>query len=202
MNDKLLSQSDIDSLVSSMASKEQPASEKGEELQSGGARPPVSQAPATQPTEESAGTPSVKQVSAKEVTAQTRSGTQSASGEAANDASAKLMERLKRLEAKVQKLEQYEKVRSGIGPTPVSAQQYQELVTYVQKMGEEVRNIMAKLQGTPDYDIYHNFKCEKCGTQQQVAAVFLCTCCGHKSWRGWWPKNGQPDFQTKEVANG
>ena len=102
---------------------------------------------------------------------------------------AKLVERLSRVEAKVQKLEQYERVKSGIGIVPVSSQQFQELVKYVQKLSEEVKGISAKLQGTPGYDIYHSFKCDRCGTQEQVATVFKCTNCGYESWRGWWPKN-------------
>ena len=184
MNDKLLSQSDIDSLVSGLAGKEQAVPKKETAA-------PASIAPGvtSQPPEGAAAIPMVKEVSMQDAVPKRQSQLSASSPELSSSLNAKLVERLSRVEAKVQKLEQYERVKSGIGPAPVSSQQFQELAKYVQKLSEEVRSISVKLQSTLGYDIYHSFKCERCGTQEQVATVFKCTSCGHESWRGWWPKN-------------
>ena len=184
MNDKLLSQSDIDSLVSGLAGKEQAVSKK-ETAAPASVTPSV----ASLPPEETSTIPAVKEVSMQNALPREQSRVSASSTELMSSSNAKLVERLSRVETKVQKLEQYERVKSGIGTAPVSSQQFQELVKYVQKLSEEVKSISVKLQGTPGYDIYHSFKCDRCGTQEQVATAFKCTNCGHESWRGWWPKN-------------
>jgi len=187
MNDKLLSQSDIDSLVSAQAGKEQ-AVPKKEAV----APADFTQNLVSQPAKEPSAIPAVKEVSMQDTLPREQNRVPASSPAQMSSLNARLAERLSRVEAKVQKLEQYERVKSGIGTAPVSSQQFQELVKYVQKLSEEVQSISVKLLGTPGYDIYHSFKCERCGTQEQVATVFKCTSCGHESWRGWWPTTRQP----------
>jgi len=96
----------------------------------------------------------------------------------------RLQERINRLEAKVQKLEQLEKVRSGF-ISHVNPQQVAALEQKVAQLSEILQKTTLKLQGTLGYDIYHQFTCEKCGTREQVATVYKCTHCGHQTWLGW-----------------
>lgn len=182
MNDKLLSQSDIDSMVSSLAMKEE-SKPKEETI----ATPNVMPSNSCQAIEETPAVPSVKAVSIQDALSNEKSQAPSPSPGLASPQTAKIIERLNRIEAKVQKLEQYERIKTGHDIAPVSPQQFQELINFVQKLNEDIRSISGKLQGTPGYDIYHSFNCNKCGTQQQLATVFKCTRCGHESWHGWWP---------------
>jgi len=106
----------------------------------------------------------------------------------ANSLNVTLLERLKRVEDKVRRLEQLETVRSSAVSPQVSSRQFQAMVNYVQKLSEEARDIATGLQGTPGYDLYRTFQCENCGGREQVATIFMCTACKQASWRGWWPK--------------
>ncbi len=106
----------------------------------------------------------------------------------ANSSDVTLMKQLKRLESKVRRLEQLEALRSPAASPQVSSRQLNELVQYVSKLSEEVRNISTGLRGTPAYDLYRTFQCENCGAREQVATIFMCTACKQVSWRGWWPK--------------
>jgi hypothetical protein len=100
-----------------------------------------------------------------------------------------LSQRLSRVEAVVGRLEQLEKEGAGATTMPqVSPAELQAVLKLVHDVSQEVKNISAKLQGTLGYDIYHSFKCDRCGTQGLVATIFKCTGCGHQSWRGWSPK--------------
>lgn len=58
----------------------------------------------------------------------------------------------------------------------------------LQKLCESVDNISKGLQGTPGYGIRHTFACDRCGGRGTVATAYTCTSCGQPAWRGWWPK--------------
>jgi hypothetical protein len=100
-----------------------------------------------------------------------------------------MSQRLSQLETTVVRLERLEKsVASAGSNNQITAQQFQDLMKRVQDLGQEIKNISVKLQGTLGYDIYHSYKCEKCSSQGLVSTAFKCTKCGQISWRGWMPK--------------
>lgn len=183
MSNELLSQSDIDSLVSGISEKKQ-ALPKAKMATPAGAVPQG----IIQASEETSAIPAVKEVSLQDTASGERNRVPEVSPESLNSLNTQLAERLSRVETKLQRLEQSERVTAGAGTAQVSPQQLQEVVKYIQKLSLGIRDISIKLQGTLGYDIYHSFKCDKCGTQERVATVFKCTNCSHENWRGWWPK--------------
>ena len=96
-----------------------------------------------------------------------------------------LEERLSKMEEEIRRLADIEK---GMADAQALSREVQALMKCIQELNTEVKNISTKLQGTLGYDIYHSFKCEKCGSHRLVAAAFRCTSCGKQGWRGWWPR--------------
>ncbi len=68
-----------------------------------------------------------------------------------------------------------------------AAKELNAIVERLETLDARVSEIRGKLQGTLGYDIYHQHKCDKCGSEGYLAAVYKCTNCGGQSWRGWWP---------------
>lgn len=187
MGDTLLSQDEIDSLVSDLAEKEE-ASPKAE------AAPPADTPPRGpgQPSEEVPPAPVAGGPSPQGPPDAGRFVVQEANVDPVSSLQATVLDlaqRLSRVEAAVEKLGGLEKERTGAATAAqASPAQLQAIVKRVQEVSQEVRSISAKLQGTLGYDIYHSFKCDSCGTQGLVATTFKCTACGHQAWRGWSPK--------------
>ena len=192
-DNKPLSQSEVDSLLSQLSIKGAPPSKSQTQMASESApssqhSKQVSRAPAIAPTS----APAAKKLPETNIApvVQTRSseashGPVSSLQTGVNEMS----QRLSQLEATVVRLERLEKVvASGGNNNQISAQQFQDLMKRVQDLGQEVKNISAKLQGTLGYDIYHSFKCDKCASQGLVSTAFKCTKCGQISWRWWMPK--------------
>ena len=192
-DNKPLSQSEIDSMLSQLSTK--------------GASPSKSQtraasvsAPLSQLSEQVSRAPATVSVSAPVAqklpetniapVVQTRSPEASHGPVSSLQAGVNEMsQRLSQLETTVVRLERLGKtVASSGNNSQISAQQFQDLMKRVQDLGQEVKNISAKLQGTLGYDIYHSFKCDKCASQGLVSTAFKCTKCGQISWRGWMPK--------------
>lgn len=181
MENKLLKQSDIDSLVSELAAKTQPPQPAAPAAPA--ESPPVHTA---EPTPDGAPlAPAVKEISLQQAKQQASSGVTKEQYDLLVSLNDKLVERIQRMENKIQRLEQLEKMKAGGGGIGVTTQQYNEMTTSVQQLNQQIANISARLQGTLGYDIYHTFECEKCGTHEHVATVFRCTQCGHQNWRGW-----------------
>lgn len=194
MDNKLLTQSDIDSLVSNLSA--QPAAAGAEKP----APSPASAPPPATPKKEEAAAAAGGVVPAAGADSPTKYQMKKASlrhPEQVEDADAdskaiatlttqnnKLQERITRLEVKIQKLEQMEKVRSGV-IAPISPQDFQGLDKKVEQLTEALQDINLKLQSTLGYDIYHQFTCEKCGAKENVSSVYRCTSCGHQTWLGW-----------------
>ncbi len=192
-DNKPLSQAEIDAMLSQMppkvplppksqtrvASAAAPSSQPGEQGSRTPAMAPIS-APAPKRLSETIITP-VAQVNTPEVSQGQISSLQTGMNE--------ITQRLTQLETTVGRLEHLEKTVASAGNNnQVSPQQLQDLMKRVQDIGQEVKNISAKLQGTLGYDIYHSYKCDKCSSQGLVSTAFKCTKCGQISWRGWMPK--------------
>jgi hypothetical protein len=194
MDNNLLSQSDIDALVSNMGAASPPppkppappAQEQAAPPAPAPAPPPAAapQAP-PQPQESAAPTNfAMKKCSMKEPEGEEPQTVSTSIIDSLTTQNNKLQERINRLEAKVQKFEQLEKVRSGF-VSQVNPKHVAELEKKVTQLTEALQKINYKLQGTLGYDIYHQFTCEKCGAKEQVSTVYKCTHCGHQTWLGW-----------------
>jgi len=187
MADQLLSQSDIDALVKDMAGKSEgsPGGGKAD-------APKAVAREASQSFEEASPPTTVTEVSLRGVVSQEPSRGRDVASESVGSLEAKILDltqRLSAVEATVGRLEGLEKRMAGSANAgQVSPEQLQAMVKRIQDLGQEIKNISARLQGTLGYDAYHTFKCDKCQTQGVVATVFRCTECGHQTWRGWWPR--------------
>lgn len=193
MDNNLLSQADIDALVSNMgATSPPPAKATPAPI---AASPSVNAVPQPSPSAPAAqATPASQPIAPTNFAMKKLSMKDPETGEPETVSTSlidslttqnnRLQERINRLEAKVQKLEQLEKVRTGF-VSHVNPQQVAELEKKVAQLTETVQKTTYKLQGTLGYDIYHQFTCEKCGTKEQVSTVYKCTHCGHQTWLGW-----------------
>lgn len=193
MDNNLLSQADIDALVSNMGATSPPPAKAAQApvaaSPSVNAVPqPLPSAPAAQvtsPSQPIAPTNfAMKKLSMKDPETGEPETVSTSLIDSLTTQNNRLQERINRLEAKVQKLEQLEKVRTGF-VSHVNPQQVAELEKKVAQLTEIVQKTTYKLQGTLGYDIYHQFTCEKCGTKEQVSTVYKCTHCGHQTWLGW-----------------
>jgi hypothetical protein len=91
-----------------------------------------------------------------------------------------MVENLKRLELLEKKVAELEKNPENNAESPTTVQR-------VQQLGEELKKISANLKGTPDYGVRYSFNCEKCSDKGHMAIMLRCTKCGHERWYGWWP---------------
>lgn len=189
----MLSQSDIDSMVSSMSPDTAPAKKPETKPEPPAAPPPAAAAEQPPASPEIAAQPApgggptkykMKQASMRRPEEVIDVGADEEAIATLTAQNTKLQEKVARLETKVQKLEQMEKIRSGV-IAPVNPQQVQTLEKQVKQLTEVIQGISLNLQGTLGYDIYHSFTCEKCGAKEQVSSVYKCTHCGHESWLGW-----------------
>jgi hypothetical protein len=57
----------------------------------------------------------------------------------------------------------------------------------IQQLKDEVAKIVTNLKGTPGYAGRQRFTCEKCNDHGHVAVQYRCTNCGQERWYGWWP---------------
>lgn len=183
MENKLLSQSDIDSLVSDLSAQSPsppPPAKKGDDT-------PL---PAPASVEKPAAPPDIPTKYALKK-ASLRHPERAEDAECDSEAIAtltaqntKLQERITKLEVKIQKLEQMEKIRSGI-VAHVTPQDVQGLNEKVEQLTTMLNGMNLKLQSTLGYDIFHLFTCEKCGAKENVSSIYKCTSCGHETWLGW-----------------
>ncbi len=202
MDNNLLSQADIDALVSNLGAAAPPPPKPAAPPAHAApppaqaAPPPVQAAAPQRPAAPAAAAPTPAQASAdptnfavKKMSMKIPEGGEPETVntsiiDSLTTQNNKLQERINRLETKVQKLEQLEKVRTGF-VSHVNPQHVAELEKKVAQLTEAVQKTMGKLQGTLGYDIYHQFTCEKCGAKEQVSTVYKCTHCGHQTWLGW-----------------
>jgi hypothetical protein len=77
-------------------------------------------------------------------------------------------------------------VQSGTGSLENEVQELDSRVQVLEAVVAELYDIGDQLDGTPDLDLKHRFKCE-CGASGLVALYIRCTKCGREAWWGWWP---------------
>lgn len=187
MGSEFLSQSDIDSLVAGLGQKDDSS-------------PAARARPAPMPPSDAERLLAEKPKPASTVSQAPAPGPEVCSGQATDGLQSRLLSsleakvtdishRLGRLESTVGRLERLEREMADAGTDAQgSPQQLRAVSKRVEELGQEIKSISTKLQGSLGYAAYYTFKCDKCQSQGSVATVFQCTKCGHQSWRGWWPK--------------
>jgi hypothetical protein len=184
MADKLLSQADIDALVSSLSSNKTA-------LKPASAAPPVSVPPAPQKSAPPATRPPAASTPAAPAAVNKPRPAAVVAPDNNNLINSKLADMAKQiaqLSAIVKRVESLEDRIAGLEARIASENESSEVNQKVQQLAEELKRISQNLQNTPGYGIRNSFKCEKCHEPGHVATMFRCTQCGHESWRGWWPQ--------------
>jgi hypothetical protein len=85
-------------------------------------------------------------------------------------------------------------LRNQPGNCPGHTQLQEELrllASQVQAVNAKVDRIIASLQGTVGFGARTSFVCRSCQSKGHVAARLNCTSCGEENWWGWWPSGQQ-----------
>jgi len=97
---------------------------------------------------------------------------------------AELANRISKLELMVSKMDNSGKSTAAqVNPATMKAAMQQ-----IQNVSSQVEVISEGLRGTAGYNISKTFSCSSCGTVGVVAIKVKCTKCGQENWWGWWPK--------------
>ena len=96
---------------------------------------------------------------------------------------AELANRISRLELMVSKMDNNKNPAGQVNPATIKAALQQ-----VQNVSSQVEVISEGLRGTAGYNISKTFSCSSCGSVGVVAIKVKCTKCGQENWWGWWPK--------------
>jgi hypothetical protein len=96
---------------------------------------------------------------------------------------ADLSSRLAKIESAINKLEK--KAQSG---NEVSASQMKTAIQQMKNVSSQVEIITEGLRGTAGYNLNKTYKCNSCKSAGVVAIKVKCTQCGQENWWGWWPK--------------
>jgi len=95
-----------------------------------------------------------------------------------------IVNRLSRLELMVSKLEN----NAGSPGAQANPAALKAAIQQIQNVSSQVEVISEGLRGTAGYNINKIFNCSSCGSVGVVAIKVKCTKCGQESWWGWWPK--------------
>ena len=92
------------------------------------------------------------------------------------DQVARLVERVERLEAGLEK-------RETVSPEDLAG-----LLAQVKDLSARLESIMSTVHGTVGFGARQSFTCRNCQSRGYVAARLNCTSCGEENWWGWWPQ--------------
>jgi hypothetical protein len=95
-----------------------------------------------------------------------------------------IVHRLSLLETTVSRIEN-ETSKPGGQTNPAALK---AAIQQVQNVSSQVEIISEGLRGTAGYNISKVFTCGSCGSVGVVAIKVKCTKCGEENWWGWWPK--------------
>jgi hypothetical protein len=94
-----------------------------------------------------------------------------------------LSSRLAKIENSILKLD-----KKAQSPNEVSASQMKTAIQQMKNVSSQVEIITEGLRGTAGYNLNKTFKCSSCKSSGVVAIKVKCTQCGQENWWGWWPK--------------
>ncbi|MCX6007675.1 MAG: hypothetical protein NTZ34_10540 [Chloroflexi bacterium] len=182
---KMLSQEDIDAMVTKTAAKPAPA----HKIVPGNSSP-AKAAPAAPSYQ------NVQKVSVANIPAKGAPEPAAHSGHSQEDCIAagdikslheqvgEIVNRLSRLELMVSKLEN----NAGSPGAQANPAALKAAIQQIQNVSSQVEVISEGLRGTAGYNINKIFNCSSCGSVGVVAIKVKCTKCGQENWWGWWPK--------------
>lgn len=98
-----------------------------------------------------------------------------------------LSQRLSRIEQAVSRMQN--SGTSAASPVPPAA--LKSAIQQIQSVSSQVEVITEGLRGTAGYNINKTYTCGSCGTMGVVAVKVKCTKCGQENWWGWWPKKAE-----------
>jgi len=182
---RMLSQDDIDAMVSKTASKPAPAHK-------------ISSSAPTATKSESPVSPlqNVQKVSVAKMESKGSQQPIAGSGHhheeciaaadinSLQDRVAEIVNRLSRLEIMVSKLEN----SSGSPAAQANPAALKAAIQQIHNVSTQVEVISEGLRGTAGYNVNKTFSCGSCGAVGVVAIKVKCTKCGQENWWGWWPK--------------
>jgi hypothetical protein len=182
---KMLSQEDIDAMVTKTSAKPAPA----HKIVPGNSAPAkVAQAVSS--------LQNVQKVSVANIPAQGASEPAGHGGHSKEDCIAagdiqalhqqvgEIVNRLSRLELMVSKLEN----NAGSPGAQANPAALKAAIQQIQNVSSQVEVISEGLRGTAGYNVNKIFNCSSCGSVGVVAIKVKCTKCGQENWWGWWPK--------------
>ena len=94
---------------------------------------------------------------------------------------AAVSDRMVRLEAAVAQM------GAGGGGSTQLEETVRQLQANLQELTSQLHAISTGLQGTVGYAAHENFVCNTCANPGLVAAKLSCTSCGADNWWGWFP---------------
>lgn len=99
-----------------------------------------------------------------------------------------LFERIGKIESTLQAIS-HQTSSGGTVKSPLVQKQLNDLNDTVKRIVKQTAGIQKGLNGTPAYNLAHEFTCSECGAQGHLAVPVTCTHCGKEGWWGWWPNN-------------
>jgi hypothetical protein len=195
---KVLSQSDIDAMLSSIPqdSDDRPRSTATAQ------KPPkadipadTAATPATKPAATAAAAPAAKSAPAQP--ADTASPDRQKSKEvltveiieSLQTTLADLIKRLSKMENAMERLELLEEKVGEMGASSgAPSGNLQAIKDRVQQLNGQMDEISGNLKYSLGYGVGKIFQCKHCESKNLVALHVKCTQCGEENWLGWWPK--------------
>jgi hypothetical protein len=196
MADQLLSQADVDALVSSLSANMPKAAPRPAAPAAAAAGKPapagVSQKTAAVPASRPASAASTPAAVARPAPAPVNRPVQrpESTNDTVNNLNAKVAELTRQLGlmgSAMKRVEMLEKKIIELEARMTQKKESQITDQKIELLTEQVKKMMVNLKGTPGYGVRNNFHCDKCDDEGHVAVQFRCTKCGHERWYGWWP---------------
>jgi hypothetical protein len=193
---KVLSQSDIDAMLSTIPQDVDPPKPKAPAATVQKPSSPV------EPAETAAQPAAAAEPAAKPVQAQAAAAAPSAPHkskevltveiiESLQTTLADLIKRLGKMERAMERLELLEGKVAEMGASTGQALpsgELQEIGEKVQELTGQMDEISGNLKFSLGYGVGKLFQCKHCESKNLVALHVKCTQCGEENWLGWWPK--------------
>ena len=172
---RMLSQEEIDTLLTSHFAKNQEHTSKKNAKPSTSVLAPEKPAPLLPQT-----------LNPLDLMSSENNNPQSQTSNPFEDTIEELSERLKKLEKSVENLQK----QNGNSSKAVDKHSKSTMDCF-DKLNEQVMTISEQLKGTAGYNINKTYTCRQCGSLGIVGIRVRCNQCGKEDWWGWWPKKNK-----------
>jgi hypothetical protein len=194
---KVLSQSDIDAMLSTVPQDPDPPKSKAPAATA--QKPPTADipaqaaaAPAAKPAAPAAAAPAAKPASANAASSGQQKSKEVITLEIIESLQATLADLIKRLAKMEHAMERLELLEEKVGEMGASSGapsgELQKMKDHVQELNGQMDEISGNLKYSLGYGVGKIFQCKHCESKNLVALHVKCTECGEENWLGWWPK--------------